>query len=346
MERATRHHHFKQSRSAEFNRVERCERYVIDLLLQTDLPDDRRQSSIAFELMHHHGVAQMARILARKRNLSLDVCVVGSLLHDIEVIVRGTYKDHAHRGAARALTILEELGGFTPEELELIHDLVYYHSDKDVVSENPYIEFGKDADILDIFLLVRDPYAEYLLTKPLGLFKHYLRRAKQVWLEIGLPQEPRFSLLDTYHPNWFRNHELLPLEEFLSLLSMMTPEAAETLSPPPLLALSSPEGLVEVYFNGDDWQEYGAALKSGDQVSQPNLSTPSAIVYLTREALHLQRRGSQQSHTSDEIGRILTATSSAVALWPLIDIYEVVETDDRLHEFGVPSGRTSLTRSQ
>src|ERR1051325_106157 len=116
MELAKRHHHFKKALIEPTDRVSLCERYVIDSLLNSSLPDSQRESSIAWELKHHAGVTQMARLLARKRGLPIDVAAVGALLHDIYVILYGTYKDHAHQGGPIAVDILGQIGGFSPEE--------------------------------------------------------------------------------------------------------------------------------------------------------------------------------------------------------------------------------------
>src|ERR1044071_8362968 len=183
MEPITHHHHFKKDLIPLGDRVARCERYVIDVLLTSDIPDSQRQNSIAWELKHHSGVTQMARLLARKRGLQMDVCTIGALLHDIYAIIYGKYRDHAHLGAPIALQIANEIGGFTPQELNLIHQIVYDHSDKDVWSRDAYREFGKDADILDVFLYP-GPFPEYLLIKSLPVFKHYLQRATNVWDEL------------------------------------------------------------------------------------------------------------------------------------------------------------------
>ena len=349
MQRAIHHHHFKQSRSQEFDRVERCERHVIDLLLETAVPDQARESSIAFELMHHHGTAQMARILGRKRQLSLDECVVGSLLHDIEVIVEGTYKDHAHRGAARAMAMLNDLGGFSAEELERIYNLIYYHSDKDTISGDPYIEFGKDADILDIFLLVRDPYAEYLLIKPLAVFKHYLRRAKLVWLEVGLPPEPRFKLLDTYQADWLGAHDLMPPMDFVALLERISGAEEDMPCAPPLLVYSSANGLVDVHFNANDWQEYGAALNSERSRLNGVMATPATIAHLQHASTFRSTEdaalGGPQAWIQ-EVESIIRAAHKCVAIWPLINVYEVVESEERLHEFGASGDDKLFARPQ
>src|ERR1700734_3225605 len=75
--------------------VEALEMKVVELLRTSQVPDSARDSSIAFELKHSSAVVQFARLLARQRNLPVDVCAAGAVLHDIFVIVSGSYTDHA-----------------------------------------------------------------------------------------------------------------------------------------------------------------------------------------------------------------------------------------------------------
>lgn len=164
MQQLIDHHHYKRELITTNDRVAVYERYIVDLLLNSDLCDSQRDSSIAFELKHHHSTAQFARVLARKRDLNEDVCCVGALMHDLHVIVNGSYADHAHKSAELAKKALNELGLFSEEEKKNILKMVFSHSDKDVWSEDPYEEFCKDADILDAFLYP-NAYG-YYLNKP------------------------------------------------------------------------------------------------------------------------------------------------------------------------------------
>ena len=164
------YHHFRNDMIAlATDRATRYERYIIDLLLGSNVQDDRRESSVAFELKHHHSTAQFARLLARQRNLPIDVCTVGALLHDVHVIKNGDYKDHAHKSARIASEILDELGGFSESERKQIISIIYNHSDKDIWSDDPFEEFGKDADILDCFLYP-NTFGYYLKHKKTQVF--------------------------------------------------------------------------------------------------------------------------------------------------------------------------------
>jgi HD superfamily phosphodiesterase len=177
------YHHYNREHSTveqtkAIDRVAIYEYYVVDMLLHSEVKDEYRESSIVFELKHHHSTAQFARLLARQRNLPIDICTVGALLHDIYVIKYGKYKNHARESAGIALDILNDLGGFSNEEKNQILSIISNHSDKDVWSENPLEEFGKDVDILDSFLYP-NAFEYYLKHKKLSTFYNYIQRAKK-----------------------------------------------------------------------------------------------------------------------------------------------------------------------
>jgi hypothetical protein len=197
MDPIARHHHFRKNQIPAYDRVARLEAQVVDILVTSDVPDERRDSSIAWELKHQAAVTQFARMLAARRSLDGELCAVGALLHDIYTIETGSYENHARRGGPIARQMLSESGGFSTTDANVICDIVENHSDKQTRSNDPYVEFGKDVDILDCFLY---PHAldEYLLTKPLPIVVHYLARAKQVWTELGMSPLPGFDVLDEF----------------------------------------------------------------------------------------------------------------------------------------------------
>jgi hypothetical protein len=211
-------HHYRADAIGPEDRVALCERHIIDMLLTSSLADEGRESSVAFELKHHHSVAQLGRILSRKRNLPLEVCTAGALLHDIHVIQYGTYADHAHLGAPLALDVLREIGGFSTDALEQVHTIVFHHSDKHVWSDDPLAEFGKDADVLDCFLYP-GAFDYYLRHKSLTSFAAYLKRAQLVWAELSIPAEPRFTILDDFAPGWLGRHQALNHQQAATTLN-------------------------------------------------------------------------------------------------------------------------------
>jgi hypothetical protein len=195
MQRLTRHHHFKSESIPADDRVARLEMTVVKTLLDTDVPDEARDSSIAWELKHQAGVTQFARMLSNKRSLDVDLAAAGALLHDIYTIVTGSYMDHARRGGPIADRLLRDIGGFSRGERGIINQIVINHSDKHIIDSDAYIEFGKDVDVLDC-LTYPNSLDEYFLTKPLPKVYSYLARAKLIWAELGLSPSPAFTSLD------------------------------------------------------------------------------------------------------------------------------------------------------
>lgn len=181
-------HHYKGN---ELSSVEKIERRVLELVLASKVPDDRREDSKIFELMHASGCMQIARILAQKRNLDIDISEMAAILHDIYVIVNGKYKNHGREGAPIARQILEEIGGFSEDQISTITQAVAHHSEKEIYSNDPYIELAKDVDVFDCSLY-KNAEGFYRLHKPEPIFNEYVARIKKVREELGLKPEEVF----------------------------------------------------------------------------------------------------------------------------------------------------------
>lgn len=186
MAQYTHYHHFKGN---DLTPSEKVERKVVELLLNAKVPDSKRESSIVFELKHSSECIQIARILAQKRNLDVSLAEVACALHDIQVIVNGTYKDHARLGKPIAEKILNEIGGFSEEEKRIITEAIVHHSEKDIYTNEPYVELVKDADVFACSLY-KNAEDEYRLSKSEKLFNEYTKRVQQVRQELGLKPEP------------------------------------------------------------------------------------------------------------------------------------------------------------
>lgn len=354
MELLKNYHHYKKEMIDPSDRVARCERYVVDLLLDSKLPDSQRESSIAFELKHHTGVTQFARILARKRGLPIDVCSVGALFHDIYVIVNGKYKDHAHLGAPIARKILEEIGGYTDDEISQIECIIYNHSDKHIWSDDPFQEIGKDADILDCFL-IPNPLPEYLLTKPLPILYHYLNRTKNVWKELGIPEDPGFEILDNYSPSWFSllmNSNRGTIEALLSILLELSQLGKTERIFPPALCITFEQDHFSFYTNHENWSGYvgkleashiGHIVKINDSfLASLKMPTPKDLI--AEKPLHFLKKTNEKFMSELSMGQALkildevTEQKGAVILWSSIDGYELLHEKQkftRLIEFGI-----------
>ena len=188
MNRLKDFHHYK---GTNLTRSEKVEREVVELLINSKLPDDERESSVVWELKHSSGCCQVARILAQKRGLNIEIAEVTNVLHDIYVIVEGKYKDHAKLGAPIAKEILKKIGGYYPEEIKTVTDAIAHHSEKEIYSDDPYTELVKDADVFDCSLY-KGAERFYRLHKPEEIFKEYVKRIKKVREELGLPPEDIF----------------------------------------------------------------------------------------------------------------------------------------------------------
>lgn len=176
------YHHFKGSK---LNRSELVQRKVIELILNSKLTDKERESSKVFELKHSSGCTQVGRILAEIRGLNKEYAELICALHDIYVIVKGKYKDHAHLGAPIAEKILKATKRFSPKEIGIIAEAIFHHSDKHVYTKNPYVELAKDADTLDCFLY-DNVEGYYISNKPPKVAKEYFRRIISLRNELGM----------------------------------------------------------------------------------------------------------------------------------------------------------------
>lgn len=181
-------HHYKGD---DLTRFEKVEKKVIERILSLDISDKKREDSVVFELMHAVGSMQIGRILAQKRNLTVDIASAAAILHDIAVIATGTYKDHAKKGAEIAKKVLEDIGEFSEEEIETITTAVAYHSQKEVYSDRPYLELVKDADVFDCSLY-KNAEGFYRIHKAAHIFDEYSKRIKAVRKELGLSEENPF----------------------------------------------------------------------------------------------------------------------------------------------------------
>ncbi len=170
-------------------RDEKIQAWVVNELLKSGLAQEERESSVLWELKHSSSVIQLARLLAQKRGVDEELAVVAAALHDIHVIVHGTYEDHALLGGRIARKILEGTGDFSPSEINRIVRAIENHSDKHVYSEDKLSELIKDADVLDV-CLYGDRLYDY---KPAPLRVHYARRIGAVRAELGLPGKRKIS---------------------------------------------------------------------------------------------------------------------------------------------------------
>lgn len=98
-------------------------------------------------IVHLYGVSLAATVIAAKRGLDAELLSMAAMLHDLYAYQSGSYDDHAHKGAALAKEILENLGLTDEKETEIICSAIYHHDDKLQV-DGPAEEALKDADVM------------------------------------------------------------------------------------------------------------------------------------------------------------------------------------------------------
>jgi uncharacterized protein len=181
-------HHYKGDKLTP---AEQVERKFIQMLMQSTVPDSERVSSVIWELKHSSGCCQIARILAQKRGLNTEIGEVACLLHDVYVALEGKGDDHAARGAPIAEKILNEIGGFTDQQIKTIVKAIAEHSQKDIYSDDPYVELVKDVDVFDCSLY-KGAGNYYQIHKSPEMLAEYVKRVKAVREELGLNPEDVF----------------------------------------------------------------------------------------------------------------------------------------------------------
>jgi uncharacterized protein len=181
-------HHFKGS---DLSRSEKIQRIVYEMIIGSELSDNKRENSVVWELMHTAGCCQIGRILAQKRSLDVELAEVICALHDIYAIVEGKYDNHAKQGSGIAAKILKESGGFSAGEIGVITEAIAQHSEKHVHTGKPYAELIKDADAFDCSLY-ENAKGFYVLHKPKEIFEEYAKRIRGVRKELGLKEADVF----------------------------------------------------------------------------------------------------------------------------------------------------------
>ncbi|MBQ7609259.1 MAG: HD domain-containing protein [Desulfovibrionaceae bacterium] len=98
-------------------------------------------------VVHLNGVCLAAALISAKRGVHQELAQIAAMLHDIAAYTSGSYEDHANRSAARAKTLLYEMGGMRDDEIAQICTAIAKHDDKHVV-DGPLEEVLKDADVI------------------------------------------------------------------------------------------------------------------------------------------------------------------------------------------------------
>lgn len=110
-----------------------------------------------------------------KRSENAELATIAGMLHDIYSYSSTDTSDHAHKGAALARRILNSLQSFSNNEIDIICNAIYNHSDKGSKG-SPFDEVLIDADVM-----------QHCLYNPLSdVAEHEKRRFANLRSEFGL----------------------------------------------------------------------------------------------------------------------------------------------------------------
>lgn len=124
------------------SRVKDVQKKVHKMLKVID-DNQTRCSAIA----HLHGVSLAAVMIAKKRGEDPELAAIAGLLHDLYAYTKGSYDDHARKGAELARVLLADMNITTGEETEIICSAIGHHDSKDQI-DAPMDEVLKDADVI------------------------------------------------------------------------------------------------------------------------------------------------------------------------------------------------------
>lgn len=125
-----------------------------------NISDEGREYPIMWNIMHMFSSSQLAKLLALRRGINVELSSIAALLHDIAVIITKKSEGHAEKAEEYVLDVInkhnnevldDSLRISKEEELILVRAIVN-HSDKTSYSDEPFVELLKDIDLVDRFL--------------------------------------------------------------------------------------------------------------------------------------------------------------------------------------------------
>jgi uncharacterized protein len=141
--------------------VRRLNRILAMLLLEMkDLNDEGRDLPIRWSLMHMFSSSQLAKLLAMRRGIDPELAGIAAALHDIGVVMAKKHEGHAEAAPPYVYDFLRRynresgarLSKVTEEEMEAVVKAVVQHSEKELNSNDPFIELLRDVDSIDAYL--------------------------------------------------------------------------------------------------------------------------------------------------------------------------------------------------
>ncbi len=127
-------------RNDRTDRIERVKEIVNEIIQK-----GKWEQSDAY--IHLYGVSQFCAMIAMRRGVDVELAVIAGMMHDIYSYSCGDTQKHAPKGALMAREILDTLGLFTNEEIEVICNAIAHHSSKKEF-DGDLDEVLKDADVL------------------------------------------------------------------------------------------------------------------------------------------------------------------------------------------------------
>lgn len=140
----------------QYTRVDTIRKYVDKMLLENEDDNDRRCGYV-----HLYGVGMAAAMIAMKRGHDrayAELAEIAGILHDYISYQGKDGPNHAHECEPVVRAILIETKEFKIDELNMICQAIYNHSDKND-SGTEFDEILKDADAMQHWL--RNPMEDF-----------------------------------------------------------------------------------------------------------------------------------------------------------------------------------------
>ncbi|NWG02887.1 MAG: HD domain-containing protein [Syntrophaceae bacterium] len=157
---------------------------ILTMLLSTikGLTDEGRDLPIRWNLMHMYTSSQLAKLLAIRRGIDPELAGIAAALHDIGVVMTKKHEGHAEAAPPFVYDIVErfnrvsgtKLSQLSEEETEAIVKAVVQHSEKELKSDDPFVELLRDVDSIDAYL------------HGVEITEGRLERCKKVMIELGI----------------------------------------------------------------------------------------------------------------------------------------------------------------
>jgi len=135
---------------------------ILTMLLSEmkDLTDEGRDFPIRWNIMHMYSSSQLAKLLAMHRGIEPELAGIAAALHDIGVVMTRKHEGHAEAALPYVYDFLErynresgtKLSKVTEEEMEAIVKAIVQHSEKELNSNDPFVELLRDVDSIDAYL--------------------------------------------------------------------------------------------------------------------------------------------------------------------------------------------------